>query len=113
MSTCTYFLAPTATQRFRAREATVDLEAIPSAVWGGLGAGSMLSLLYWLLSTGRIIQARVVDKMLADKDAQITRLWATVDSQNESLKKYAVSAETAAYALHEVEKQAAKAGEQS
>lgn len=104
MSTTTY-LQPT-TQRHSGD--AVDLD-IPSAVWGGLGAGSMVSLLYYLLATGRILQARVVDKMLADKDAQITKLWAANDSLTESVRKYAVSAETSAHAFHEVERIAAKA----
>jgi len=89
----------------------VDLDAIPSAVWGGLGAGSMVSLLYYLLATGRLVQARVVDKMLADKDAQLTRVWAANDSLVESVRKYAVSAETSAHAFHEIEKRAAKVGD--
>ena len=82
----------------------MDLDAIPSAVWGGLGAGSMVSLLYWLLATGRLIQARVVDKMMDDKDAQIGKLWAANDSLTDSVRKYAVAAETSAHAFHEVEK---------
>ena len=82
----------------------MDLEAIPSAVWGGLGAGSMMSLLYYLLATGRLIQARVVDKMMDDKDAQIGKLWAANDSLTDSVRKYAVAAETSAHAFHEVEK---------
>ena len=88
----------------------MDLDAIPSAVWGGLGAGSMVSLLYWLLATGRLIQARVVDKMMSDKDSQIDKLWKANDSLTESVRKYAVSAETSAHAFHEIEKRAAQVG---
>lgn len=90
---------------------TVDLDSIPSGVWGGLGAGSMLSLLYWLLATGRLIQARVVDQMMSDKDSQIDKLWSANGSLTESVRMYAISAETSAHALHEVEKRAASAGD--
>ena len=101
---------PTAAETHQSGDIDVDLDAIPSAVWGGLGAGSMVSLLYWLLATGRLIQARVVDSMMADKDSQITRLWAANDSLTESVRKYAISAETSAHALHEVEKRARARG---
>lgn len=78
---------------------------------GGFALGfSMLGGLFWAFVKGQIIVGSVHREQLADKDAQIGRLWAAVDSLTASVQKYAVSAETSAHALHEVEKRAAKAG---
>lgn len=85
----------------------MDIDAIPAGVWGVGGAGGMLSLLYWLLVTGRIIVGSVHREQLADKDAQITQLWGTVESLTDSVQKFTVSGEIAAQAFRSVEKTAA------
>jgi hypothetical protein len=59
---------------------------------------------------GWIHVGSIVDKLVADKDAQITRLSAANESLIESVRRYAVSAETSAHALHEIEKRAAAKG---
>jgi hypothetical protein len=88
----------------------VDLSSIPPFVWSGLTGSGFFTLLFVGLYKGLIVVGKIHDEQMADKDAQITRLWATNDSLVESVRKYAVSAETSAHALHEVEKRAAKAG---
>ena len=88
----------------------MDLSAIPTAVWGGITGTGFLSLLFVGLYRGYIVVGKIHDEQMADKDSQIARLWTTVESLTASVQKYAVSAETSAHALHEVEKRAAKAG---
>jgi hypothetical protein len=88
----------------------VDLSIIPPFVWSGLTGSGFLALLFTGLYKGWIVVGKIHDEQIADKDSQITRLWASNESLIESVRKYAVSAETSAHALHEVERRAAKAG---
>lgn len=49
----------------------------PFAVPGGLG-GLVLAVA-WMVFTGKLVPARIHDKIVADKDAQITKLEAAHD----------------------------------
>jgi len=80
------------------------VDAIPPALLTGGGLTGVLTFLIVALVRGWLVPGSVHSEQLADKDAQITRLWGTVESLTESVRKYAISAETAAYALHEVER---------
>ena len=90
----------------------MDASGIPPALLTGSGLTGILALLVVALIKGWIVVGTVHREQLSDKDAQITQLWKTVDSLTESARKYAVSAETAAHALHEVEKRAAQGGDE-
>lgn len=80
------------------------LDGIPPALLTGSGLTGVLVGLIWSLIRGWLVVGSVHREQLSDKDAQITRLWSANDSLTESVRKYAVSAETSAYALHQVEK---------
>jgi len=84
---------------------------VPPALITGGGLTGVLMLLIVGFIKGWIHVGAIVDKLVADKDAQISRLWAANDSLLESVRKYAVSAETSAHALHELEVRAAKGGD--
>ena len=86
------------------------MDGIPPALLTGGGLTGVLTLLVVALLKGWVIVGTVVDKLVADKDAQITKLWSANESLTESVRKYAVSAETSAHALHEIEKRAAAKG---
>jgi len=90
----------------------VDPSGIPPALLTGGGLTGTLALLIWAFIKGWIVVGNVHREQLSDKDAQISQLWGTVNSLTESVRKYAVSAETAAHALHEVERRAAKGGDE-
>jgi hypothetical protein len=83
---------------------------VPPALWTGGGLTGVLTFLIVAFIRGWIVVGTVHREQLSDKDAQITRLWSTVESLTEAVRKYAVSAETSAYALHQVEKIAARNG---
>ena len=89
----------------------MDASGIPPALITGGGLTTTLALLIWAFIKGWVVVGTVHKEQLGDKDAQITQLWKTVESLTESVRKYAVSAETTAHALHEVEKRAAKGGD--
>lgn len=80
------------------------MDGIPPALLTGGGLTGVLTLLIVAFIKGWLVVGSVHREQLADKDAQIVRLWDTVGSLTESVRKYAISAETAAYALHEVER---------
>ena len=82
----------------------------PTTIATGGGLTGVLTLLIVSFIKGWIVVGTVHREQLADKDAQITRLWNAFDSLAEALRRYAVSAETSAYALHQVEKIAAEKG---
>ena len=86
------------------------MDGIPPALLTGGGLTGVLTLLIVAFIKGWLVVGSVHREQLADKDSQITRLWSTVDSLTDSVRKYAVSAETAAYALHAVEKAAQSKG---
>lgn len=86
------------------------MDGIPPALLTGGGLTGVLGLLIFSFVKGWMVVGSVVDRLVADKDAQIGRLWETVDSLTESVRKYAVSAETSAHALHELERRAAAKG---
>lgn len=79
------------------------MDGVPPALLTGGGLTGVLMLLIVAFLKGWIHVGSVVDKLVADKDAQIARLWAANDSLTESVRKYAVSAETSAHAIHELE----------
>lgn len=90
---------------------TEGMDGIPPAL---LAAGSWFGstvVLFIALAKGWLHVGSTVDKLTADKDNQITKLWAANESLTESVRKYAVSAETSAHALHEIEKRAAQGGD--
>lgn len=86
------------------------MDGVPPALLTGGGLTGVLMLLIVAFLKGWIHVGSVVDKLVADKDTQIARLWAANDSLTESVRKYAVSAETSAHALHELEERAASQG---
>ena len=86
------------------------MDGVPPALLTGGGLTGVLALLICAFIKGWMVVGSVVDKIVADKDAQITRLWEANDSLTSSVRKYAVSAETSAHALHELERRAAKGG---
>ena len=86
------------------------MDGVPPALLTGGGLTGVLALLIFAFIKGWMVVGSVVDKIVADKDAQITRLWEANDSLTSSVRKYAVSAETSAHALHELERRAAKGG---
>jgi hypothetical protein len=86
------------------------VDGIPPALLNGVGVATLLVVLFWMLAKEHLVTGPAHRRELADKDAQIGRLWETVDSLTESVRKYAVSAETSAHALHELEKRALTKG---
>ena len=82
---------------------------VPPALITGGGLTGVLMLLIVAFLKGWIHVGSIVDKLVADKDTQISRLWEANNSLTESVRKYAVSAETSAHALHELEVRAANA----
>lgn len=86
------------------------MDGIPPALLTGGGLTGVLAGLIWALIRGWLVVGSVHREQLADKDAQITRLWNAFDSLSEAVRKYAVSAETSAYAIHQVEKIAQSRG---
>lgn len=86
------------------------MDQIPPALLTGGGLTGVLTFLIIALVRGWLVPGSVHVEQLADKDAQIVRLWDANESLTQSVRKYAVSAETAAYALHEVEKVARSKG---
>lgn len=86
------------------------MDGIPPALLTGGGLTGVLTLLIVALIKGWVYVGSIVDRLIADKDNQITKLWAANESLTESVRKYAVSAETSAHALHEIEKRAAAKG---
>ena len=86
------------------------MDGIPPALLTGGGLTGVLTLLIVALIKGWVYVGSIVDRLIADKDNQITKLWAANESLTESVRKYAVSAETSAHALHEIEKRAASKG---
>ena len=83
---------------------------VPPALITGGGLTGVLMLLIVAFLKGWIHVGSIVDKLVADKDTQIARLWEANNSLTESVRKYAVSAETSAHALHELEARAAGKG---
>ena len=81
-----------------------DVDQIPPALLTGGGLTGVLTLLIVAFIKGWIVVGNVHREQLSDKDAQITKLWNTVESLTTSVQKYAVSAETSAHALHAVER---------
>ena len=77
---------------------------IPPALLTGGGLTGVLTLLVVSFVKGWIVVGSVVDKLVADKDAQIDRLWTANGDLTESVRMYAVSAETSAHAMHELER---------
>ena len=86
------------------------MDAIPAGLITGGGITGVLVLLVWAFVKGWIVVGSVVDRLVADKDSQITKLWEANTSLTESVRKYTVSAETSAHALHEIERRAAANG---
>lgn len=91
-------------------EVPVDIGSIPPAVWGAGGAGGMLSLLYWLLATGRLIPRRYYEERVADKDKQIDLLSKTVDVKDDQLGKALSTGETSVKILESIEQLARDRG---
>lgn len=73
----------------------------------GAGIASVLVLLILAFIKGWIYLGAVVDKLIADKDRRLDLNDQTIQSLTDSLRKYAVSAETSAHAIHELERIAA------
>ena len=88
----------------------MDLEAIPSAVWGGLGAGSMMSLLYWLMATGRLIPASIVDRMMADLRHRVELQDQTIESLTSSTQKLTVNSDLTVQLLRSIDRTATENG---
>lgn len=94
------------------------MDAVPPALLNGVGVGALLVLLFWMLAKEHLVTGPAHRRELADKDRQLlgkdTQLAlkdATINSLLESVRNYAVSAETAAHAMHELEK-LAKGGDE-
>ena len=88
------------------------MDGIPPALFTGAGLTGVLSLLVVAFIKGWIHVGSVVDRLIADKDQRIKLQDATIESLLGSVRSYAVSAETSAHALHELEKRAAKGGDE-
>jgi hypothetical protein len=86
------------------------VDGIPPSLLTGGGVLGLLSFTYVAFMRGWIHVGSMVDKLIADKDQQIVWLREANESLTESVRKYAVSAETSAHALHEIEKRAASKG---
>lgn len=88
----------------------VDLSAIPTAVWGGITGTGFLSLLFVGLYKGWIVVGKIHDEQMADKDSQIARLWATVESLTSSTQKLTVNSDLSVQLLRSIDKTAAQKG---
>lgn len=86
------------------------MDGFPPALLTGGGLTGVLALLIVAFIKGWIHVGSVVERLIADKDKQISLQADTIKSLTESVRKYAVSAETSAHALHELEVRAAKRG---
>lgn len=79
------------------------MDGFPPALLTGGGLTGVLALLIVAFIKGWIHVGSVVERLIADKDKQISLQADTIKSLTESVRKYAVSAETSAHAIHELE----------
>ena len=79
------------------------MDGFPPALLTGGGLTGVLALLIVAFIKGWIHVGSVVERLIADKDKQISLQADTIVSLTESVRKYAVSAETSAHAIHELE----------
>ena len=86
---------------------------VPPALLNGVGVGALLVLLFYMLATGRLVTRREHESRMADKDERIATQNKTIESLTAATQQFAVSAHTSAYAIHALEKQAAKVGDES
>jgi hypothetical protein len=79
-----------------------DVE-IPAAIWNGVGVVGLLSLLFWLLATGRLYTKSQHDEIVSSKDQVIETQAKTIDVKDGQLDKLSVVGETVVKILSSVD----------
>ena len=76
---------------------------IPPALLNGVGVVSLLVVMFWMLSSDRLVTGAAHRREIADKDAQISTLIKTIDVKDAQLEKLAIVGETTVRILASVE----------
>lgn len=87
------------------------MELLPPG-WQDIGAQGLVVLFVLMIFLGWLLPKRWVDKAMREKDETIAFQRETIESLTSAAQANAVSVQTAAYALHAIEKQATKAGDE-
>ena len=87
------------------------MELLPPG-WEDLGAKGLVVLFVLMIFLGWLIPKRWYDRAMREKDETIAFQRESIEALTSAAQANAVSVQTAAYALHAIEKQATKAGDE-
>ena len=87
------------------------MEILPPG-WQDIGAQGLVVLFVLMIFLGWLLPKRWVDRSMREKDETIAFQRQTIEALTSAAQANAVSVQTAAYALHAIEKQATKAGDE-